>query len=73
MAHATEASGMGPAPNSISVPFVVLAAIVAMLGLFSLLYWVITFQWVFFLGVVPMTIGALMLFHPKAGSNRAPG
>jgi len=71
MSDTASASEHVAAVNSISVPFVILAALVASLGLFCLLYWVITFQWVFFLGVVPMTIGALMFFHPKMGSNRA--
>lgn len=64
-------AGTASTPNSISIPFVIAAALVAALGLFSLLYWVITFQWIFFLGVAPMTLGALMFFHPKMGSNRA--
>ena len=71
MAHGEVASAPANARNSISIPFVILASVVAALGLFSLLFWVITFQWIFFLGTVPMAIGALMFFHPKMGSNRA--
>ncbi len=57
--------------NSISIPFVITSAVVSLLGLLSLLFFVITLQWIFFLGVVPMAIGALMWFHPKMGSDRA--
>ncbi|HEV2167182.1 MAG TPA: hypothetical protein VGS23_09460 [Thermoplasmata archaeon] len=71
MPHAESGAPLSPARNSISVPFVIAAAVIAALGLFSLLYWVITFQWIFFLGAIPMAIGALMFFHPKMGSNRA--
>ena len=68
-----EAHGLvhAPASNSISVPFVVASALISTLGLLALLLWVITFQWILFLGVIPMTIGALMFFHPKMGANRS--
>ena len=71
MAHAESVPGHTAARNSISIPFVVLASLIAALGMLALLFWVITFQWVYFLGAVPMAIGALMFFHPKMGSNRA--
>ena len=71
MSEGVTDSGHAVGRNSISVPFVVAAALVASLGLFCLLLWVITFQWILFLGVIPMAIGALMFFHPKMGSNRA--
>ena len=72
-------SGYGtPAPNAhaaarnaISVPFVVVAALLAGLGLWSLLTWLMTFNWLYFAGIAPMLAGALMLFHRLAGSDRA--
>ncbi|MCI4360058.1 MAG: hypothetical protein L3J95_06595 [Thermoplasmata archaeon] len=71
MAETMRPTGPASARNSISVSFVIVASVVAVLGLFSLLLWLITFQWVYFFGVVPMTLGALMFFHTKMGSNRA--
>jgi uncharacterized membrane protein HdeD (DUF308 family) len=61
-----------PARNSISVPFVIVAAILAGVGLFLLLTWLITsFDWVYFIGVAPLVAGALMLFDRRAGSDSA--
>ncbi len=71
MSEGTAHSGHAVGHNSISVPFVIAAALVSILGLLCLLLWVITFEWILFLGVIPMTIGALMFFHPKMGSDRA--
>jgi len=55
----------------ISIPFVVLAAVLCGLGLLSLSYWLITFTWVLLAGVVPLAVGAYMLFTPRAGWDHA--
>jgi Na+/proline symporter len=55
----------------ISVPFVVLAAVLCGLGLLSMSYWLITFNWALFAGVIPLVVGAYMLFTPRAGWDHA--
>ncbi len=54
-----------------SVLFVILAAVVAGVGLFFTLLWVITFEWIYFLGIVLMAIGFLMFFSVRMGPDRA--
>lgn len=57
--------------SPISVPFVILASLLIGGGIFSLDYWLITQNWLWFLGWAPLLAGGLMLFSPKAGVNRA--
>jgi len=60
------------APNSISIPWVVAAAILSGVGVFLVLTWLITsFDWIYFVGVVPAGAGALMFFDERAGSSHA--
>jgi hypothetical protein len=59
-------------PNTLSIPWVVLAAVLIGVGLFALFVWVVNFsQWVWFGGIAPVVIGALMLFSKRAGSDQA--
>lgn len=55
----------------ISVPFVVLSAVLCGLGILSLSYWLITFSWVLLAGVIPLALGAYMFFSPLAGWDHA--
>ena len=69
------AGGEGTDPKvervPISVPWVILAAVLCGLGILSLSYWLITFTWILFGGVVPLALGAYMLFSPRAGWDHA--
>ncbi|MCI4337910.1 MAG: hypothetical protein L3J72_01225, partial [Thermoplasmata archaeon] len=56
--------------GSISVPFVILAALLMGAGLFLVAAWVLTFDWLFFLGVPIVAVGFLLVFHPLAGADR---
>ncbi|MCI4347355.1 MAG: hypothetical protein L3J97_01885 [Thermoplasmata archaeon] len=67
----SSAAPSAPIRNSISIPYVVGASVLAGLGLLALQLWIITFEWIYFLGVLPVLFGALMLFHRYAGSNSA--
>ena len=72
MAHAEVApGGHGAHKSPISVPYVLASSILIGVGIFSMTYWVITFDWLFFLGVVPCLAGALLLLSPRAGANQA--
>jgi len=55
----------------ISVPFVILSAVLCGLGILSLTYWLITFSWILLGGVVPLAVGAYMFFSPRAGWDHA--
>jgi hypothetical protein len=57
--------------GSLSVPFLVLAALLIGVGLFGMAYWLVTFQWPYFASVIPLTLGAYMLFTRGTGSDRA--
>ncbi|MCI4340489.1 MAG: hypothetical protein L3J73_04405 [Thermoplasmata archaeon] len=69
--HAMGAPTHSPSKNDLSIPFVVLAAFLIGVGILALVYWIVTFDWLYFGGIVPSLTGALMLFHPKAGADRA--
>ena len=58
-------------PNSLSIPFLIAASVLCGVGLFGLAYWLVTFQWVYFLSVIPVIGGALLLFTRGTGSDRA--
>lgn len=62
----------GPVVKSpISIPFVMLAAVLIGVGILALVYWLVTFEWIYFGGILPSLTGGLMLFHPRAGADRA--
>lgn len=73
MSETTAGSGLPHAhsTNTLSIPFVIGATLLAVLGTISVLFFVITFQWIYFLGVVPAVVGALLFFSPRAGSDHA--
>lgn len=55
----------------ISVPWVVLSAVLCGLGLLSLTYWLVTQEWILLGGVLPLALGGYMLFSPRAGWDHA--
>jgi hypothetical protein len=59
------------APNTISIPFVLLASVLMGIGLLLTLVWLITFNWLLFPGVGLVVIGALMTLSPRMGSDHA--
>lgn len=69
--HATGATAHAAAKSTLSIPFVVLAALLIGVGILALVYWIVTFDWLYFGGILPSLTGALMLFHPRAGADRA--
>lgn len=58
-------------PRTLSVPFLVLAALLIGAGLFSAMVWLVTFQWLWFAGLGLLVIGGVMLFSSRAGADRA--
>ncbi|MGD0256505.1 MAG: hypothetical protein ABSB90_01305 [Thermoplasmata archaeon] len=57
--------------SPISVPWVVAAALLIGLGLTLLAYVLVTFDLLYFLGIVPCVVGGLMLFSRRAGVDSA--
>jgi len=57
--------------SSVSLPFLVLAAVLIGVGLSGMAYWLVTFQWVYFASLIPLILGALMLFTRGTGPDRA--
>ena len=70
-AHAVGAPTHAATQSAISIPFVVLAAFLIGVGILALVYWLVTFDWLYFGGVLPSVTGGLMLLHPRAGADRA--
>jgi hypothetical protein len=57
--------------ESVSVPYLLLSAILAGVGLFGMAYWLVTFNWLYFASVIPLAVGAYMLFTRGTGPDRA--
>lgn len=57
--------------GSISIPWTVLASVLVGLGLFGMAYWLVTFSWLLFLSVIPLSIGAVLLFTRATGAEHA--
>ena len=60
-----------PTSSTLSIPFLVLSAILCGVGIFGLAYWLVTFNWVFFASLIPLVLGAYMLFTRGTGPDRA--
>jgi len=68
---ATSGSAHASASGSVSVPFLVLASVLIGAGLSGMAYWLVTFQWLYFASVIPLVLGAVMLFTRGTGPDRA--
>lgn len=66
--------GASTKENTLSIPWVVCAAILCGAGLFLVFNALILLaggltNWIWWIGVVPATLGFLMLLNPRAGSQ----
>ena len=59
------------AAASLSVPYLVLSAVLCGVGLFGMALFLVTFDWVVFASVIPLAVGAYMLFTRGTGPDRA--
>lgn len=64
-AHGAAATGR------ISIPWVLLAAVLSGLGLFLVTFWLLTGDWVYFVGIPIVIVGCLMFFSPRMGIEHA--
>jgi hypothetical protein len=69
-------AGEGPSEehNTLSIPWVILAALLCGVGMFLVTGALIRLaggltDWAWWIGVIPATLGFLMLIHPRAGSQ----
>lgn len=71
-ARAESHPARAPVQDTLSVPFVVAAAVLIGGGIFLTFSWILDFSSPYFVGVFLLAIGGLMLFSPRAGMDRAP-
>jgi hypothetical protein len=72
MGESTVHGGAAPAhEGSVSVPFVVGAAVLVGVGLTGMAYWLITFHWELLASIVPLAVGGLLLFSKGSGPDQA--
>lgn len=64
-------SSHASAKSPVSIPWVILASLLAGIGIFSMVLWLYTFQWIYFGGILPIITGTLMMFDRRAGANSA--
>jgi hypothetical protein len=57
--------------SPISIPWVVGAALLSGVGITLLWWWVTTFQWLFFSGVLFVLAGSMMFLNHRAGLDHA--
>ncbi|MGD0250122.1 MAG: hypothetical protein ABSB97_04465 [Thermoplasmata archaeon] len=57
------------AKDSLSIPFLVLASLLCGVGLFGLSFWLVTSNWLYFASLIPLILGALMLFMRGTGPD----
>jgi hypothetical protein len=57
--------------SALTVLTIVGAAVLSGVGLFGVMYWLLTLNWLYFLSLAPLTVGAYLLFTRATGSDRA--
>jgi 4-hydroxybenzoate polyprenyltransferase len=57
--------------GEVSVPLVVLSAALIGLGLFGTAYWLVTLNWLYFASLIPLILGAYLLFTRATGADHA--
>ena len=71
--YASSASGVVAVDHRapISVGWVVGASLLMGIGIFFVTLWLVTFTWAYLGGILPMAVGILMMFDPRAGADRS--
>ncbi len=57
--------------GAVSIPLVVGSALLIGIGLLGVAYWLITFRWLYFASLVPLIVGAFLLFTRATGPDHA--
>ena len=69
--YGTRESARETHSGSVSIPFLVAAAVLCGIGIFGLSYWLVTLNWFYFAALLPLAGGAVMLFMRGTGPDRA--
>lgn len=69
-AHVSAAAHGGSAER-VSIPYVILVSVLCGVGLLGTAYWLITFQWLYFLSLGALIAGAYLLFTRLTGPDHA--
>jgi hypothetical protein len=69
-AHAVRPEGHGT-PGAVSLPWLVLTGVLIGVGLIGTAYWLVTFSWLMFLSLIPLSVGAVLLFTRATGVDHA--
>jgi hypothetical protein len=59
------------AAGSVSIPYLLLAALLCGVGLFGMAFWLVTQNWLYFASLIPLVLGAVMLFMRGTGPDHA--
>ena len=66
------AAAHGVAPGGAKLVLAIVgSAVLVGVGLLGMAYWLITFRWLFFASVVPLVLGAYLLFTRATGVDHA--
>ena len=57
--------------STLSIPFLVLSAVLCGVGIFGMAYWLLTQSWAWFASLLPLVVGAYLLFTRASGPDRA--
>ena len=57
--------------STLSIPFLLLSALLCGVGISGMAYWLLTQEWLYFASLLPLVIGAYMLFTRGTGPDRA--
>lgn len=77
MPRPVDASAVAPVQHerrsseAISVPMIVGSAVLAGVGIMGMIYWLVTFNWLFFASVIPLSGGAYLFFTRATGPDHA--
>lgn len=68
-AHAT--AGSHTPSGATLVLTIIGAAVLSGIGIMGMIYWLVTFRWILFLSVIPVVLGAYLLFTRATGPDHA--
>jgi hypothetical protein len=60
-----------PSRSTVSIPYLIVSALLCGVGLFGMSFWLVTQNWLYFAALIPLILGALMLFTRGTGADRA--
>jgi len=71
VATVASTTGRREEPGALGVITIVGSSVLAGVGLFGVIYWLITFRWLYFASLAPLAVGAYLLFTRATGPEHA--